>query len=143
MKPASLTREERALAEADCRAAIARFAACQDGFDDEGVLALVTEAALWHGSPDACGKAAIRARLAARPREVLTLHVISGTVVDIEDAALARARSVVIVYRFAGAGAGPASPTLPHTIGTYDDHLRCEGGRWLIHDRRLIPLAQA
>lgn len=141
MSDAGIGPDERALAEAACRAAIARFAACQDAFDDEGVLALLTPDCLWRGAPDAQGHAAIRARLAARPRAARTLHIVSGTVVDIAAGGAAKARSVVTVYRFAGAEVAP--PGLPHTVGVYDDRLRLHDGRWLISERRLTPLAKA
>jgi len=128
-------------AEAECAAAIRRFAACLDTFDDVGVLALVAGDCLWRGAPDAHGHAGIGARLADRPRHVRTLHVVSGTVVDLEGDDAARARTVVTVYRFGRPGVSP--PGLPHTLGVYEDRFRREDGRWLIAERRLTPLAQA
>ena len=131
----------RMVAEHECRTAIHRFASCLDTFDDEGVLALVTDDCLWRGAPDADGHAGIRARLAGRSRQLRTLHVVTGTVVNFDSERSANARTIVAVYRFEKPGV--QLPSLPHTLGVYDDRFRRAGSHWLIAERRLTPLAQA
>jgi SnoaL-like domain len=133
--------DNRMLAEFECRMVINRFAACLDTFDDGGVLALVTDDCLWRGTPEAEGHVGIRARLAGRSRQMRTLHVVTGTVVEFDSEDRAKARTIVTVYRFDKPGVHP--PGLPHTLGVYDDRFRRVGERWLIAERRLTPLAQA
>ena len=141
----SMPLSERQMAEHACASLINRFAACLDGFDYDGVLALLTPECLWHGKPDARGHTAVRARLDARPRDLQTLHVVTGTVVDVEGTS-ARARSVVTVYRFLARGAeaaAPPKPSPPHTIGIYDDRFERMAAGWLLAERSLTPWSQA
>ncbi len=127
-----------------CTTLLSRFAQCVDGRDYDGVLDLVSPDCIWRGPNDAVGRAAIRARLDARPTDLATLHIVSNVAVTVHDAGTASSRSYLTVYRFDGVGPADAPFPLagPSTLAVYDDRFVRIDGRWLFAERRMTPVAQ-
>lgn len=140
-----MTDDDRTTAELACARLLTRLAHHLDRRETEAVIALVTPDCLWRGKTDARGHDAIRARLQARPADVVTLHLVTNVVVDVLDERTAQASSSLCVYRFDTDGpAGPPAPMrLPSTIGTYHDRFVRDGAGWKIAERTLRVLAEA
>jgi hypothetical protein len=125
-----------------CTRLINRYTLLNDAGDWEGLVALFTEDGLY-ARPTQPGKAiigreALLETYRSRPADMVTRHVVSNVVVDVESETEARAMSVILLYR----GTAPADASLPlHNptdplIGTFKDRLRKTADGWRFTERR-------
>ena len=123
-----MTEDERRAIETDCERLIKRYANLGDAHDWPAVAALYTEDARFArpSQPDAFieGREAILASFLARPPRAQR-HVVANVVVEVEDAAHARAFSVIVLYQ------GDPAPL----VGTYADRLVRTGDGWRFAER--------
>lgn len=137
-----MTEAERMAAEWACERLIRRFTllndrkeadALADLFTEDGVFARPTDP----GNP-VVGRAAIRAFFATRPRNRLTRHLCTNTVIDVEGPDAARGISYVLLYTGLAAdppGDGPVPADAAQLVGEFRDRFVRIDGEWRIAER--------
>lgn len=118
--------------ETACERLIHRFALLNDAHDHDALADLFVEDGSFARPSDPAnavtGRAAIRAFFAGRPKR-RTRHVMANVVVDVCDAASARAKSYVVLY------AGERGDQV--MVGDFDDSFRRDADEtWKFADRR-------
>src|SRR5262245_11355552 len=111
-------------AEAACRRLTIQYGRGIDTYDDELVLSVFTEDAVWAatGRQPLRGHEQIKAWLAGRDRSILYQHVIAGSMLETLDRNEASGRCSFTGYSAPGAAAsGIATARLPETVGIYHD----------------------
>lgn len=133
--------ENRHRIEHHCRRLVLEVARRNDGPEPAAAAELFTpDALLYHPlAPDVPlrGRAAIAAALARRPAGVLTHHVVSNVVVDVDGDKCARALSYYTVYLQPGGVQRYQPFSFDGTVyvGTYDDRFRLTADGWRIVER--------
>jgi 3-phenylpropionate/cinnamic acid dioxygenase small subunit len=128
--------------EIECSRVLTSFATYLDQRRYDDLIALTTPDCCWSSKGVARGHAEIRERLAARPSNRTTLHLLTNLQVEIGDDMIARAHSCILVYRFDEDGQFPFQTTTPHTVARCEDLLTMALGHWLIMERRMSVIAQ-
>ena len=132
--------QDRLLIEAACQRLTLRYGRCIDLNDDEGVLSVFDENAVWNrpGQPPLRGHSEIAEFLRTRDRTTLMRHVMSNFQLDIRDAAHASGVSYWTGYVAVDHAPGTvALPASPFSIGEYHDDFVLEQGRWRIVGRTM------
>lgn len=128
------------LIEAECSRLTIRYGHCIDAYDDEGVVALFAEDAVWNHATHGPlrGHAEIRRFLAGRDRSTLMRHVMSNFEIEILDASRARGLSYWTGYVAHNHTPGTeASARPPFSVGEYRDDYVLVDGRWRIASRTM------
>lgn len=136
---------QRLLIQETCRELVLRAAERADGHDAAGLAALFAPDGVLRrptGQPLA-GRAAIEAAYAQRPRERLTRHLVTNTLVEVESPARATARSRVLLWAGSTEDAeGPQGRPLrgPQLVGEFADRfvLTDEGWRFASRDASFV-----
>ncbi|WP_372162752.1 nuclear transport factor 2 family protein [Xanthomonas axonopodis pv. cyamopsidis] len=122
-----------------CEQAIRRFALCNDRHDHAGLAALFTDDGVFArpSAPDAPvrGREAILQSFRERaPRT--TCHLMLNTLVSVQSHKLAHAHSHVLLYTAGDTSAAPPwTAQSPALLGSFEDVLVLEQGRWLFQQR--------
>ena len=131
----------RLLIQEACREVVLRSVACADAHDAAGLAALfVPEGVLRRpaGQAPLVGRAAIELAYAQRPRERITRHLVTNTLVEVESESAASARSRVLLWAGStedpdGAQGRPARG--PQLIGEFADRFTLAGEGWRFASR--------
>jgi len=136
---------QRLLIQDACRELVLRAAECADGHDAAGLAALFAPDGVLRrpGGQPLVGPGAIQAAYAQRPKERMTRHLVTNTLVEVESATSARARSRVLLWAGSSEDAdGPQGRPLrgPQLIGEFDDCfvLNAAGWRFASRDARFV-----
>lgn len=136
---------QRLLIENACRELVLRSVERTDAHDAAGLAALFAADGVLRrpSGPPLAGRAAIEAAYAQRPRERLTRHLVTNTLVEVESPARAAARSRVLLWAGSTEDAeGPQGRPLrgPQLMGEFDDRfvLTDEGWRFASRDARFV-----
>lgn len=118
-----------------CRELVLRAAECADGHDAAGLAALFAPDGVLRrpGGEPLVGPAAIQAAYAQRPKERITRHLVTNTLVEVESATSARARSRVLLWAGSAEDAdGPQGRPLrgPQLVGEFADRFVLTGEGW-------------
>lgn len=129
------------LIERNCRDLVLRAAACADGHDPAGLALLFAPDAVLvrpNESP-ITGRDAIRQAYERRPRERITRHLVTNTLVEVESPSRARACSYVLLWTGSALDeSGPHGRLADERklVGEFDDvFLLTQDGQWLIQRR--------
>lgn len=131
---------QRLLVQEACRELVLRSVECTDAHDAAGLAALFAPDGLLRrptGQP-LVGRAAIQAAYAQRPRERITRHLVTNTLVEVESATSAAARSRVLLWAGSTEDAdGPQGRPFrgPQLIGEFDDRFVLTGEGWRFASR--------
>jgi uncharacterized protein (TIGR02246 family) len=130
---------ERLLIENACRRLVLQAAAHVDAGEPAELAALFTEDAVLQRpqGPPLLGREAIQQAYAARSPQRLTRHLVASTLVEVQSAQAARARSVVLLWAGSLADdAGPQGrPAQPQVLGEFDDRFARTAAGWRIARR--------
>ncbi|KAB7767005.1 nuclear transport factor 2 family protein [Xanthomonas maliensis] len=123
-----------------CEQLIRRFALYNDQHDHDAIAELFTADGVFArpSAPDQPihGREAIRQSFRERPPRT-SCHLMHNTIVDVQSDTRAHAHSHVLLYTAADtSGAPPWNAQTPALLGSFDDVLVCEQGRWLFQQRR-------
>ena len=136
---------ERLLIQDACRELVLRAAECADGHDAAGLAALFAPDGVLRrpGGQAMVGRAAIEAAYAQRPRERITRHLVTNTLVEVESSTRASARSRVLLWAGSTEDAdGPQGRPLrgPQLVGEFADRfvLTDEGWRFASRDASFV-----
>jgi uncharacterized protein (TIGR02246 family) len=136
---------ERLLIQDACRELVLRAAECADGHDAAGLAALFAPDGVLRrpGGQALVGRAAIEGAYAQRPRERLTRHLVTNTLVEVESPTRATARSRVLLWAgFTEDADGPQGRPLrgPQLVGEFADRfvLIDEGWRFASRDASFV-----
>ena len=120
---------------ADCQEFIARFYHYLDGREYEPLSVLFAPEGLWsRQGKQLHGPVAVLEELRRRPATMVTRHVVSNLIVDIQDTQHVHVQCYVTLY-YSDTGAPPQSPvrmTGPACVFTYHDELVATEGTWRI-----------
>lgn len=132
---------DRLLAQQACRDLVLRAAACADAGDAQALAQLFAEDGVLV-RPNAgplTGRAAIHAAYAQRPSGRITRHLVTNTMVELDDPQSAHALSYVLLWAGVQDDAdGPAGrpAAARQMVGEFADRFtRAADGRWLIQRR--------
>jgi len=131
---------QRLLIHEACRELVLRSVECTDAHDAAGLAALFAPDGVLRrptGQP-LVGRAAIEAAYAQRPRERITRHLVTNTLVEVESATSAAARSRVLLWAGSTEDAdGPQGRPLrgPQLVGEFDDRFVLTGEGWRFASR--------
>ncbi len=140
--------QARQAIEAECRRLVDSFALCIDAGDYDRVMAMFLPDAHYEPIGHVLdGHAAIRRFLDARPKDRLTLHIMSNIVVEVIDDRQATARSYVSYVNTgradnAGHEGGGAAFGGVSLIGFYDDAFRLSEAGWRFSQRLCHPVVR-
>jgi ketosteroid isomerase-like protein len=131
---------QRLLIQDACRELVLRSVECTDAHDATGLAALFAPDGVLRrpGGQPLVGPAAIQAAYAQRPRERITRHLVTNTLVEVESATTASARSRVLLWAGSTEDAdGPQGRPLrgPQLIGEFDDRFVLTGEGWRFASR--------
>lgn len=131
---------QRLLIQEACRELVLRAATCADGHEAAGLAALFASDGVLRrpGGQPLVGSAAIEAAYAQRPRDRLTRHLVTNTLVEVESATAASARSRVLLWAGSTEDAdGPQGRPLrgPQLVGEFDDRFVLTGEGWRFASR--------
>jgi hypothetical protein len=131
---------DRLLIQQACRDLVLRAAMHADAGEVDALSELFLEDGVLcrPGTPPLHGREAIRASYASRPSGRITRHLVTGTVVDIESAHRARARSLVLLWTGSEAdepGPKGRAANAPQVLGEFDDQLSLTPLGWRIARR--------
>jgi hypothetical protein len=131
---------QRLLITQTCRELVLRSVACADAHDAAGLAALFLLEGVLHRptGPALVGRAAIEQAYAQRPRERITRHLVSNTIVEVESASAASACSRVLLW--AGSTEdddGPQGRPLrgPQLVGEFADRFALSSEGWRFASR--------
>jgi 3-phenylpropionate/cinnamic acid dioxygenase small subunit len=134
----NMSEGERRAIEADVARLIHRYTWASDAQDWHACAALYTEDAVFRrpsGGEPIVGRAAILASFTARPPRAQR-HVVSNVLVEVEGAATARARSVIVLYLGDPVADGlPAQEAKSPLVGTFTDRLVLTSDGWRFAER--------
>jgi uncharacterized protein (TIGR02246 family) len=131
---------QRMLIEQACRELVLRAAQCVDAHDAAGLAALFEPDGVLRrpGGPPLDGRAAIESAYAQRPRERITRHLVTNTVIDVESPTRATARSHVLLWAGSSEDAnGPQGRPLrgPQLLGEFEDRCVLSDEGWRLASR--------
>jgi uncharacterized protein (TIGR02246 family) len=136
---------QRLLIQEACRELVLRAAECADAHDAAGLAALfLPEGVLRRpGGQPLVGRAAIEQAYAQRPKERITRHLVTNTLVEVESSTAATARSRVLLWAGSTEDAdGPQGRPLrgPQLVGEFADRfaLSAEGWRFASRDASFV-----
>ncbi|MGS0604082.1 nuclear transport factor 2 family protein [Xanthomonas oryzae pv. oryzicola] len=122
-----------------CEQTIRRFALYNDRHDHAGLAALFTDDGVFArpSAPDAPvrGREAIWQAFRERPPRT-TCHLMLNTLVSVQSHTLAHAQSHVLLYTADDSSTPPPwTAQSPALLGSFDDALVLDQGRWLFQQR--------
>jgi len=132
---------QRLLIQEACRELVLRSVACADAHDAAGLAALfLPEGVLRRpgGQSPLVGRAAIEHAYAQRPRERITRHLVTNTLVEVESASAASARSRVLLWAGSTEDADSAQgrPVRgPQLVGEFSDRFARTAEGWRLASR--------
>lgn len=133
---------ERLLIQRCCQDLVVRAAACADDMDPAGLSLLFTPGATLvrpNESPIS-GRDAIRQAYEKRPKDRITRHLITNTLVKVESNMSASARSYVLLWtgsKLSDDGPRGRQADAQKQVGEFEDSfLLSSDGEWLIHQRK-------
>jgi ketosteroid isomerase-like protein len=131
---------QRLLIQDACRELVLRSVECTDAHDATGLAALFAPDGVLRrpGGQPLVGPAAIQAAYAQRPRERITRHLVTNTLVEVESATTASARSRVLLWAGSTEDAdGPQGRPLrgPQLVGEFADRFGLTGEGWRFASR--------
>ncbi len=119
---------------------VTAFFVSLDGFDDDRVLACLTDDVEWiRGSGVLSGHAEVRGTLAARPRGRRTRHLVNNLDVRLDGPDAATARCDILVFQGqSNPDGGPVAVAGPDSIISNEDRLVRIAGQWRIRSKRPV-----
>ena len=143
--PASAPSESQAAAATDairraCEALSIAYARAVDFRDYDTVPELFTEDGILDTTEVIEGRKAIAARMASRPDELRSRHVLTNIFIDVLSPTEARGISYLTLYRHVGPESLKGEPVPfhgPAAIGHYEDRFEKTGEGWRIRRRKL------
>jgi ketosteroid isomerase-like protein len=138
----TLHAEQRDAIERECTRLIYQYAYWNDERNFEALAGMFTEDAVLYrpSSPEVAtvGRSAILEAFRKRPAEVMTFHVCSDVLIDVEGPGTAVGRSRILLLSGARPADGDAAPAeaRPALPGTFRDRFRLTETGWKFAERR-------
>ncbi len=141
MTHSDLSAQEAAQIVQTCTQLIARFAQATDSADAETLAGMFVEDGVFirPSKPDQpyVGRDVILEGFRSRPAGLVMRHLVTNTVVDVVNAAEARARSYLLLYTAPATESGLPKANGKQMLGAFEDHIvRDTDGAWRFRERR-------